>query len=232
MGARESDLSGAEVSALQMRLLDALRLSPGQGRAELSRNLRVSKPAVFTAIAALLARNLVREQGLGERARWRPLTLLELNARAGSVLGLHLGATYLRVALADLLGSVVARQRTPTRRRGPMELAGQILDVCHGLQREAKIAPARVLRMVLATPGVWNVAAQRWEFNPTVPELADPRVFTALQGACGRPVWSRTTSTPPPSPKRRLLATRWPGRWSSSPSAQAWARRRCGKGVC
>jgi predicted NBD/HSP70 family sugar kinase len=91
-------------------VLEAIRASAPISRAEISRQVGISKPTVSLALQSLLAAGLVREaepDGSGPRYG---ATFFEPEPEAALVLGLDLGARFVRGALCDLNGSIRARQ--------------------------------------------------------------------------------------------------------------------------
>src|SRR6266550_6632896 len=91
-------------------VLEAIRAGAPISRAEISRRAGISKPTVSAALGALLDAGLVR---VAEPAPGRPTygaVFFDVVAEAGLVLGLDLGARFLRGALCDLRGDVRARQ--------------------------------------------------------------------------------------------------------------------------
>ena len=101
------------ISAARPQLIRALneRLLLGHirdlapcSRAELARLSGLSKPTVSLALAALERAGLIREAGQRTGRPGRSAVLYEIRREAGFVLGLDIGAQYLRGALADLAG--------------------------------------------------------------------------------------------------------------------------------
>src|SRR5881296_2724800 len=91
-------------------VLEAIRAGAPISRAEISRRVGISKPTVSQALQSLLGAGLVRE---AERAADGPsygATFFEAVPEAAFVLGLDLGARFVRGAVCDLTGSVRARQ--------------------------------------------------------------------------------------------------------------------------
>ena len=77
-------------------------------RAQIARDSDLSKPTVSQALAALLGAGLVRDAG---RSAGDPAAVLyELNPRAGWVVGLDVGRDFVRAAIANLAGEIVARR--------------------------------------------------------------------------------------------------------------------------
>ena len=91
-------------------MLEAIRAGAPISRAEISRRAGISKPTVSLALQALLDAGLVRE---AEPAPGRPTygaVFFDVVPDAALVLGLDLGARFLRGAICDLRGDVRARQ--------------------------------------------------------------------------------------------------------------------------
>src|SRR6187549_1059083 len=91
-------------------LLDRLREHGPASRGELARETGLSKPTVSAALAGLQDAGLVVMVGaLGGRPG--PATAIyDMNAQAGHVAGIDIGRDWVRVAVADLRGDIVARQ--------------------------------------------------------------------------------------------------------------------------
>src|SRR5436309_12559365 len=97
--------------ALMQRLREAGPLS----RAQLARDTGLSKPTVSQALAELEAAGLVRAVGPAAPSRGRTAMLYEPDPTAGYVLGIDIGRAWIRVAVADLAGEIMARSQTPNR---------------------------------------------------------------------------------------------------------------------
>src|SRR3954453_14595794 len=103
-------------------VLEAIRAHPPVSRAEISRRVGISKPTVSLALRSLLDAGLVREAD-GEQFRPRyGATFFEPVPEAALVLGLDVGARFLRGAIGDLRGVVRARQSIETGGAGALEL--------------------------------------------------------------------------------------------------------------
>jgi glucokinase len=89
-------------------LLRLIREHGPISRSELARIGDLSKPTVSSQVAALLQRRWVVEQGPEKSAGGvgKKPTLLRFNADNGHLIAVEIGATEIRVALADLNGSI------------------------------------------------------------------------------------------------------------------------------
>ncbi|AIQ51823.1 ROK family transcriptional regulator [Paenibacillus sp. FSL R7-0331] len=90
----------------EMLILDRIIAGGPQSRADLSRETGLSKPTISSAVAQLIGRGLVRETGRAENAQGRKATLLEFNQKCFYTIGVDLGATRIRMALADMGGEI------------------------------------------------------------------------------------------------------------------------------
>ena len=89
-------------------ILDALRFNGSMSRADLSRHLNMSFPAISSNAKGLLEANYIKEVGAGDNTMGRKSTLLAFNAERGYIIGVDLGRFRIRMMLADLLGNEVA----------------------------------------------------------------------------------------------------------------------------
>src|SRR5271170_134949 len=96
-------------------LLSQIRQLGVCSRADLARLSGLSKPTVSLALANVERAGLVRTAGQRTGVPGRSAVLYEIRPEAGYVLGLDIGHQYLRGAVADLTGEVVARTAVRTR---------------------------------------------------------------------------------------------------------------------
>src|SRR5436305_12642621 len=99
----------------QRALLDRLRRDGPLSRADLARRSRLSKPTVSQALAGLEEAGLVRAVGPAAPSRGRTAMLYEPDPTPAHVLGIDIGRAWIRVAVADLAGEIMARSQTPNR---------------------------------------------------------------------------------------------------------------------
>src|SRR2546429_4837284 len=79
-------------------------------RAQVARVSGLSKPTVSLALTGLLDAQLVREVGKSRGERGPSALLYELNPSAGWVAGIDVGRVWVRAAIANIAGTVVARR--------------------------------------------------------------------------------------------------------------------------
>src|SRR5215216_5425038 len=101
----------------QGALLQRLRDDGPLSRAQLARAVGLSKPTVSQALAGLEDAGLVRAVGASAPSRGRTALLYEPDPTAGYVVGVDIGRAWIRIAVADLSGSVIGRVDAPNRAR-------------------------------------------------------------------------------------------------------------------
>jgi predicted NBD/HSP70 family sugar kinase len=135
-------------------VLDTIHLAAPISRAEISRRAGISKPTVSLALQSLLEAGLVREAAHDPDGPSYGALFFEPVPEAALVLGLDVGARFVRGAICDLRGSVRARQDLEL----PVADAGAVLDALAALRRslsEATGLPDELIdAAVVGLPGV------------------------------------------------------------------------------
>jgi glucokinase len=114
----------------------------------------LSRPTVFAAVQQLEDRGLVRSTGVRSGSLGRSATLYEIAPRAGSLLAVDIGGSYLRVALTDLRGIPIAEREAPTGTPGGAAIVAQALDLAKGARAAAGDAGDRLVQAAVSVPGV------------------------------------------------------------------------------
>ena len=138
-------------------ILDALRFNGTMSRADISRYLGISFPAVSSNTKGLLEADYIKEVGVGDNAIGRKSTLLAFNADRGYIIGVDVGRFRIRMMLADLLGNEIARTEAenPVKHTGvgdeSIRIIYEQLQVL--LEKSGKHADT-VLCIVFGIPGI------------------------------------------------------------------------------
>jgi predicted NBD/HSP70 family sugar kinase len=135
-------------------VIEAVREHGAMSRAQIARTTGLSKPTVSQALIGLEATGLVREAGRSSGARGPAAVLYELNAAAGWVAGIDVGRRWVRAAIADVSGEIVARRDERARSRSANALIAQIGDIARTLAADAGIRWREVITAAVGSPGV------------------------------------------------------------------------------
>jgi glucokinase len=104
------------------------------------------------------------------------------------VLGVDLGGTKVRAAIADSAGDVLAETTAATDARGGRHVAEQIALLARGLVRTAGAAPERVVAGAVGTPGVPDEKSGTLDLSPNLGGLASVSLRDELAHRLGHPV--------------------------------------------
>ncbi|MGW0770535.1 ROK family protein [Streptomyces sp. NPDC002676] len=150
-------------------LLDRLRALGAASRAQLARDTGLSKPTVSSALASLEAAGLVHEVGTHAPERGRTAVLYAPDPAAGYALGVDIGRSWLRVAVVDLDGTVVARADVRNRARASAALADLVVGTARQVIANSGVDPAEVVHGVVGTPGVYDEKQRRVRYAMHLP---------------------------------------------------------------
>ncbi len=164
-------------------VLEAIRDAAPISRAEISRRVGISKPTVSLALQSLLQAGLVRETEHDGDGPSYGATFFEPVPDAAFVLGLDLGARFVRGAVCDVRGELRTRQdlellepTAPAALDAIEQLAGTLLETS-GVERRL------VDGVVLGVPGAVQSSSIRLAMN--VSGLEGGEFAAALSGRLG-----------------------------------------------
>ena len=169
-------------------VLDFIHRRGPLSRAQVARVSGLSKPTVSLALSGLLQARLVREVGRSHGERGPSALLYELNPSAGYVLGIDVGRKWVRAAIADICGMIIARREERARVASQRSLIGQIGDIAHRLAAEARVPWLRVTQTALGSPGVFDPAHGYVAMAPNLPGWGRQGLVEAVRQQLGSDV--------------------------------------------
>ena len=169
-------------------MLEFVRQMGPVSRAQIARDSDLSKPTVSQALVALVDAGLVREAGRSSGSRGPSAVLYELNPRAGWVVGLDVGRDYVRAAIANLSGDIVARRDERARVRSQRTLISQIGEIAHGLAAEAGVRWKQVTFATVGSPGVFDPVTGHVALAHALPGWGRTGLVQAVQEGLGTKV--------------------------------------------
>lgn len=168
-------------------LLERLRAAGPASRAQLARESGLSKPTVSSALAALESAGLVREAGTHVPERGRTAVLYAPDPAAGHVLGIDVGRSWLRVAVADLDGAVVARADVRNQARSSGAMADLVVSTARQVVAGSGTA-GEVVHAVVGTPGVYDEEHRRVRYAMHLPGWGRAGLFDRMREELGVPL--------------------------------------------
>jgi predicted NBD/HSP70 family sugar kinase len=167
-------------------VLESIRAAAPISRAEISRRVGISKPTVSLALQSLLDAGLVREARRSPDGPSYGAVFFEPIPDAAFVLGLDLGARFLRGAVCDLAGEIRARQDVELR-GADADGAVRAIEALHASLVDAAALPVeRIDGVVLGVPGVVDAATSKLQLTtPNIPGLEGRQLGEQLRGLLG-----------------------------------------------
>jgi len=172
----------------EREVLETIRAGAPISRAEISRRAGISKPTVSLVLQSLLQSGLVREAERGPEGPGYGAVYFEPVPEAALVLGLDLGARFVRGAICDLVGQVRARQDVEL---GVADAAGAVEAISRlraTLLETAGLDADLVDGVVVGVPGVVEPETGVLRLAENVADLEGRRFADELQDALDLPV--------------------------------------------
>ncbi len=136
-------------------VLDMIRFTPGGiSRAELARQMSLSRAAITTMVDDLKRIHLVDEIEVGPAAGGRRPILLAINPRYGYVVGIDMGATHVGIVVTDYSAHVLEEIEKPLAvADGPVKCISQVNDYLFELLNRLQIDIRQISAIGMDVPG-------------------------------------------------------------------------------
>ena len=176
----------ASMRELNQRIvLDRLRRGGAATRPSLAKDTGLSKPTVGQALLDLEQDGLVRPAGRTSAGPGRSAVLYEADPAAGHVLGIDIGRGRLRLAVADLAGTVVAKVDEPNRCRSASALVRTVHELATGVVAQAGLDLSEVVLTVVGSPGVPDRTGRQLHYAPNLPGWGRRGLLDELEEVLG-----------------------------------------------
>ncbi|WP_162600914.1 ROK family transcriptional regulator [Paraburkholderia sp. C35] len=160
-----------------------LMLAPASSP-QLAEATGLSKVTVSAALNNLERQGIVGQSGVRAGAAGRAPRLYAPRGAAGYVVAIDVGAEWIRGALADLTGVIVARleKRTPSRNA---QLVARIVEIVDAMLGEHAISRDDVLATILGSPGVLDPERGSLRLAANLPGWESSDLLASLRDALG-----------------------------------------------
>ena len=169
-------------------VLEAIRGGAPISRAEISRRAGISKPTVSLALQSLVATGLVRETTHDPGGPRYGALFFEPIDEAALVLGVDIGARFLRGALCDLGGLVRARHDVELSVADADAVLAAVVGLRDTLVAAAGLPDDLIDGAIVGVPGVVNTSTGRLELAANVPGIEGKAFGDELEDRLGIPV--------------------------------------------
>jgi glucokinase-like ROK family protein len=152
-------------------ILDMIRFTPGGiSRAELARQMNLTRSAVTGIIDDLKRKGLVDEIETGPATGGRRPILLAINPHFGHVVGIDMGATHLRLLVTDFSAHVISEVEHPfSVAQGPVQCLSQINLHLGELLHQLNLKISQIIAIGMDVPGPIVVEAGGVSSPPIMP---------------------------------------------------------------
>jgi glucokinase len=141
-------------------VLQQLRDRDFDSRDRLEQRSGLSSSRFTAAVSFLVKKGLVEKTSNGEFNAGRQNHALRINAGYGHVIGVDIGGSNLRIALADMNGTVLGKWSTSTKRTSsPGMVLEQIRTGVTYLLQHASVSRRSLLAVAAGAPGITDVGA-------------------------------------------------------------------------
>ncbi|MEC3976088.1 ROK family transcriptional regulator [Amycolatopsis sp. H20-H5] len=176
----------ASMRELNQRLvLERLREQGEATRPQLAAGTGLSKPTIGQALLDLEQDGLVRTAGRLLAGPGRAAVVYQADPAAGHVVGIDIGRQSIRVAIANLGGSIVARLDEPNRCRSGSALVRTVSGCAERAIAQAGLTRDDVVATVIGTPGVPDLGSATLHRAPNLPGGERKGLLGELEAALG-----------------------------------------------
>jgi predicted NBD/HSP70 family sugar kinase len=169
----------------QRVVLERLRVHGEATRPQIAGDTGLSKPTVGQALLDLEQDGLVRTAGRTVSGQGRSAVVYGIDPAAGHVLGIDIGRQSIRVAVADLSGTVVARLDEPNRCRSASALVRTVRGTADKAVDAARLRREDIVATVVGTPGVPDPKSATLHRSPNLPGWERKGLLNELDAALG-----------------------------------------------
>ncbi|MGW1682160.1 ROK family protein [Saccharopolyspora sp. NPDC002376] len=151
-------------------LFQLLRDGKPRTRAELAAETGLARSTIAERIESLLATGLLRHADKAGSTGGRPPSMFAFNPAARMVLGADIGATHVKLAVADLSGRIIAEQdHALDIASGPSVVLGYVSETGRELLTKAERSAGDLLGIGVGLPGPVEHASGRPVNPPIMP---------------------------------------------------------------
>ena len=173
-----------------IRVLMLIRSGQASTRPELSRMSGLGRSAISQRVAELTESGLVRDGRLGPSTGGRAPREVQFYASAGLLLAAELGATSIKIGLADLSGQIIEEhEEARDITEGPDKVLGHVEDLFDQLVESVPGGETGVWGIGIGVPGPVEFATGRPVSPPIMPGWDGYDIRGRLAARYQVPVW-------------------------------------------
>jgi predicted NBD/HSP70 family sugar kinase len=145
----------------------------------------LSKATIGLALGSLERVGLISQVGHRMGQVGRAPRLYEIRPDAGWAMAVDVGASWIRLAVADLSGNIAARTDQRVRARAAPALAEQVGELARAASTGLGIELGDITHTVIGFPGIYDAATDRIMAAPNLPGWEEPGSVAAIRAQLG-----------------------------------------------
>lgn len=171
-------------------VLNTLRDHSPLSRASLATRTDLNKTTISSLVRQLVAAGFVSEIGSGRTEELgRPGVLLDLDPKAGCIVGVEIGVDFISVIITDFAAQIVWRHREPTAAdQGQHTVIGRTIEIVKNGIEKTKPDYRHVLGMGVGVPGLVDISSGILLFAPNL-EWRDVPLHQLLRDEFDFPIY-------------------------------------------
>jgi glucokinase-like ROK family protein len=151
----------------KIKVLQLIRNQQEITRAEIIQKTGLSAPTVTRIVESLVQLNLIQTDRVGSSVGGRPPQLIHFRAKENYVVGIDLGATFIRSALSNLDGEFLFEIHVPTNlKKGFAGVMDQVGELIGKLSERARQKSVSIWGIGIAVCGMINKNSGIVEYSP------------------------------------------------------------------
>lgn len=163
-------------------MVEALQQRGPLSRSQAARVVGLSKPTVSAVFNELIDAGLLGDVGSTRGTQGPRASLYEVNNDATWVVGIDVGRRWVRAAVSNLSGELVARIDEPARLRSDRTLLEQIGAIARKAAAERDLPWSKVSQVAVGSPGVVDPERRLMMLSATLPGWERQGMVEAIRG--------------------------------------------------
>lgn len=162
----------------QAAILDLLRDKGPLSKADMTRMLGISFPAVSYNVKKLMNDNMIYEVGEADNAIGRKATLLAFNSQKAYLVGIDLGRRNIRIMCSDVVGNIIEYKTTQIAEGNVFQ---QVIDNIYSIISVSGITISDVICIGVGIPGIYDKTDDKHKLAPFAEGWGEKSLYTCLK---------------------------------------------------
>ncbi|AGB41274.1 transcriptional regulator/sugar kinase [Halobacteroides halobius DSM 5150] len=137
-------------------IMECIREKGPISRADIAELTGLTPASISKITRELIKKNFIRENGLGKSSGGRPPVLLELNPKAGYIIGVNLGPEILEVIITNLEADILVNNSKTLENLEQNYVLDELFNLIYQTIAESKVDKEEIIGIGMAVHGLIN----------------------------------------------------------------------------